>query len=129
MIIQLNSRSLTFHSHLYSYLHVLTEDGEVHHVLPVARRKRGVLADVGSFVRQLQVGEHDGGVLQRGRAVAHRGLLEAHPLLEGRQHGHAERRVGDGHVLLGAVQELLPGDLRDLHRRVAVAEDAAQLHL
>lgn len=102
---------------------------EVDHVLPIACRKRGVLADVGSLVRQLQVGEHDGGVLQRGRAMTNRRLLEADPLLEGRQHGHAQCRVGDGHVLLGAVEELLPGDLRDLYRRVAVDENAAQLHL
>ncbi len=61
--------------------------------------------------------------------MAHRRLLEADPLLEGRQHGHAEGRVGYGHVLFGAVEELLPGDLRDLDWRVAVDENAAQFHL
>lgn len=56
-------------------------------------------------------------------------MLEADPLLEGREDRHAEGRVGDGHVLLGAVEELLPGHLGDLDRRVAVDEDAAQFHL
>lgn len=108
---------------------LLTENSEVDRVLAVPRGKRGVLADVGGVVGQLQAGEHDGGVLQRGRAVADSCLLEAHALLEGRQDGHAEGRVGYGHVLLGAVEDLLPGDLGDLNRRVAVDEDAAQLHL
>lgn len=107
----------------------LTKYSEVDHVLPVSRGKRGVLADVGSFVRQLQAGEHDGGVLQQGHVVADRRLLEGDALLEGRQDGHAEGRVGYGHVLLGAVEEFLPGDLGDLNRRVAVDEDAAQLNL
>lgn len=109
--------------------HVPTEHGEVDHVLPVASRKRGILADVGSFVRKLQVGEHDGGVFQRGRTMANRRLLEADALLEGLQDGHAEGRVGYGHVLFGAIEELLPGDLGDLDWRVAVDENAAQLHL
>lgn len=107
----------------------LTIHSQVDHVLPVPCRKRGVLADVGCFIRQLQVGEHDGGVLQRGHLVAHGGLLEAHPLPEGGQNRHAQNRVDDGHVLLGAVEQLLPGDLGDLDRRVAVDENAAQLHL
>lgn len=124
-----SKRNKTNHRRSCQLCASLTEHGEVDHVLPVSRRKGGVLADVGGLVGQLQVGEHDGGVLQRGGAVANRRLLEAHPLLEGRQDGHAERRVGDGHVLLGAVEELLPGDLGDLDGRVAVAEDAAQFHL
>lgn len=58
-----------------------------------------------------------------------RRLLEGDPLFEGRQDGHAEGRVGGGHVLLGAIEELLPGDLGDLDWWVAVDENAAQLHL
>lgn len=107
----------------------LTIHSQVDHVLPVACRKGGVLADVGGLIRQLQVGEHDGGVFQRGRTVTDRRVLEADPLLEGLQHRHTQGRVGDGDVLFGAVKELLPGDLGDLDRRVAVAENAAQLHL
>lgn len=107
---------------------MLTKHSEVDHVLPVARRKRGVLADVGRLVGQLQVGEHNGGVLHLVALESSR-LLEAHTLLEGRQDGDAQGRVGGGDVMLGAVGQLLPGDLGDLHRRIAIDEDAAQFHL
>lgn len=108
---------------------VLTKYSEVDHVLPVARGKSSVLADVGGFIGQLQVGEHDGGVFQRRHTVTNCRLLEGDPLLEGGQDRHAESRVGYGHILLGAIEELLPGDLRDLDRRVTVDENAAQFHL
>lgn len=61
--------------------------------------------------------------------MTNRRLLEADPLLEGRQHRDTEGGVGDGHILFGAVEEFLPGDLRDLDWRVAVDENAAQFHL
>lgn len=107
----------------------LTKHRQVDHVLPVACREGGVFADIGSFVGQLQAGEDDGGVLQRGGAVSNGRLLEADPLLEGWKDGHSEGRVGNGHILFGAVEELLPGHLRDLDWWVAVDEDAAEFHL
>lgn len=108
---------------------VLTKHCQVDHVLAVACRKGGVFADIRGFVWQLQAGEHDGGVLQRRRAVANGRLLEADPLFEGRKDRHSEGRVGDGHILFGAVEELLPGHLRDLDWWVTVDEDAAEFHL
>lgn len=107
----------------------LTKHRQVDHVLPVACGKGGVFADIGGFVRQLQAGEDDGGVLQRGGAVSNGRLLEADPLFEGWKDGHPEGRVGNGHILFGAVEELLPGHLRDLDWWVAVDEDAAEFHL
>lgn len=57
--------------------------------------------------------------------MTNRCLLEADPLLEGWQDRHTEGRVGYGHVLFGAIEELLPGDLRDLDWWAAVDENAA----
>lgn len=56
-------------------------------------------------------------------------MFEADPLLEGRQHRHTQGRVGDGHILFGAIEKLLPGYLGDLDWWITVAENAAQLHL
>lgn len=105
-----------------------TKDSQVDHILPVACWEGGVLADVGRFVRQPQVVEHNGGVFERRRGpLAHGGVLEAHTLFERGQNRYTQGRVSGGHVLLGAVYQLLPGDLRDLYWWLAVDEETAQL--
>lgn len=114
---------------VFLFLFTLTVNGEVDCVLAVASWEGGVLADVGGLIRQPQVGEGDGGVLKGGRRAPHSRVLEAHALLEGRQHGHTESRVGNGHILLGAIDELLPGDLGDLHWGVTVHKLAAEVNL
>lgn len=95
----------------------LTVDSQVDGVLPVPRRERGVLADVCGLVGQPQRGEGDGGVLQSGRAPPHRAALERHAVPVGRRHRHAQRGIDDGHVLLGAVDQFLPGHLEGGGRR------------
>lgn len=101
----------------------LTVDGEVDGVLPVPRWERGVLADVGGLVGQPQRGEGDGGVLQRGRPPPHGAALERHAVPVGRRHRHAQCGIDDGHVLLGAVDQLLPGDLDGGGRRAGGGQE------
>lgn len=106
----------------------LTKDGEVDHILPVACREGGVLADVGRFIRQPQAGEHNGGILKRRRGpLAHSRVLEAHTVFERRQHRDSQGWVGGGNILFGAIYQLLPGDLRDLHWWLPVDKETSQL--
>lgn len=75
-------------------------------VFPVASREGGKLTDVDPFIVQLEVGQLDG-------PIGDGGALEDHSLLIGGQDGDPHDGVVDGHVLLGAITGLLPGDLSD----------------
>ncbi|KAF3840821.1 hypothetical protein F7725_006683 [Dissostichus mawsoni] len=70
--------------------------------------ERGVFTDVGGLVGEAERGEGDGGVFQRRSPPPHCSVLECDSVPEGRGHGHAQQGVGDGHVLLGAIHQLLP---------------------
>lgn len=100
-----------FHFKQFLFTSRLTIDSQVHHVLSVPRGERGVLADVGGLVRESKQGEGDGGVFQGRSSSPHRGVLEGDTVPVGRCHRHAQRWVGDRHVLLRAIDQFLPGYL------------------
>lgn len=85
-----------------------TVNREVDGVFPVPRRERGVFADVGGLVGQAQRREGDGGVLQIRSPPPHRAVLEGYTVPVRRGHRHTQGGVGDRHVLLAAVDQLLP---------------------
>jgi len=91
----------------------LTVDCEVHSVLSVPCRKRGVFTDVGGLIREPERGEADGCVFQSWSSPPHCCVLKGDAVPVGRGHGHAQRRIGYRHVLLGAVHQFLPCYLKD----------------
>lgn len=89
-------------------LPVLTVDTEVHGVLSVPRRERGVFADVRGLVRQAQRWEDDGRVFQIWSSSSDCCILEDDSVPVRGGHGHTEGRVGNCNVLLSAVHQFLP---------------------
>lgn len=86
---------------------------------PVAGREGGKLTDVNSLILQLEPRELNGAIFE-GR------VPESHPFFVGWKDGDPHGGVVDGHILLGAVGDLLPRDLRDLHIGERVGEAAVQ---
>lgn len=95
---------------------MITVDSEVYSVLSVPCRERGVFADVRGLVREAERGECDGGVFKGRSSSLHRCILEGDTIPEGRGHRHTQGRVGDGHILLGAIHQFLPRYLEKYKR-------------
>lgn len=100
----------------------LTHHSEIELALSIASREGGKLADVDTLIFQLQMGEADG-------TISERGPKEFHALTVGNQHRDTHGWVVDGHILLGAIGGLLPRDLGDLHPRQWIGETAVQHHI